>query len=115
MNAHIYLRASKKDQDAERAKGTLLEFAKHRGLSVAEVYTENHTGTKLYRPVLMRLLNQATPGDILLVESVDRLSRMEPEDWARLKLMLHEKQLRLIVEDLPTTHQQVDKSIPGNT
>jgi len=91
----------------------LLGFAEHRGLDVAEVYSENFTGTKLERPELMRLLSQAQPGDVLLVESVDRLSRMEPEDWAQLKSILRLKQLRLIVEDLPTTHQQADKSISG--
>ena len=113
MNTHIYLRASTKDQDAGRAKGMLLDFAKVHDLAVAEIYSENFTGTKLDRPELMRLLSQAQPGDVLLVESVDRLSRMEPEDWAQLKLILQQKQLRLIVEDLPTTHQQADKSISG--
>ena len=91
----------------------LLEFAKVHDLAVAEIYSENFTGTKLDRPELMRLLSQAQPGDVLLVESVDRLSRMEPEDWAQLKLILQQKQLRLIVEDLPTTHRQADKSISG--
>ena len=38
---------------------------------------------------------------------------MEPEDWAQLKLILQQKQLRFIVEDLPTTHRQADKSISG--
>ena len=113
MKAHIYLRASTKDQDAGRAKGLLLEFAKANALSVAKIYSENITGTKLDRPELMRLLSLAQPGDVLLVESVDRLSRMETEDWAQLKMILQQKQLRLIVEDLPTTHRQVDKSISG--
>ena len=113
MKTHIYLRASSKDQDAGRAKDMLLAFAADHDLVVAEIYSENITGTKLNRPELMRLLSQAQPGDVLLVESVDRLSRMEPEDWALLKLILQEKKLRLIVEDLPTTHRQADKSISG--
>ena len=113
MKTHIYLRASSKDQDAGRAKDMLLAFVADHDLVVAEIYSENITGTKLNRPELMRLLSQAQPGDVLLVESVDRLSRMEPEDWALLKLILQEKKLRLIVEDLPTTHRQADKSISG--
>ncbi len=113
MKAHIYLRASTKDQDADRAKAQLLEFASNSGFQVAGVYSENISGTKLHRPQLMGLLAVADPGDVLLVESIDRLSRLSQEDWARLKQILAEKQLRLIVADLPTTHLQADTSITG--
>lgn len=113
MKAHIYLRASTKDQDADRAKVQLLEFASNSGFQVAGVYSENISGTKLQRPQLMELLAVADPGDVLLVESIDRLSRLSQSDWARLKQILAEKQLRLIVVDLPTTHLQADTSITG--
>lgn len=113
MKAHIYLRASTKDQDADRAKAQLLEFASNSGFQVAGVYSENISGTKLQRPQLMELLAVADPGDVLLVESIDRLSRLSQSDWARLKQILAEKQLRLIVADLPTTHLQADTSITG--
>jgi len=113
MKAHIYLRASTKDQDADRAKAQLLEFASNSGFQVAGVYSENISGTKLQRPQLMELLAVADPGDVLLVESIDRLSRLSQSDWARLKQILAEKQLRLIVVDLPTTHLQADTSITG--
>ncbi|WP_327385695.1 recombinase family protein [Pseudomonas savastanoi] len=109
----MYLRASSKGQDSDRAKPLLMEFVQQHGLELAEVYSENFTGTKLLRPVLMRLLSQANPGDILLVESIDRLSRLELDDWTTLKAMLHEQKLRLVVEDLPTTHQQLDDSVPS--
>lgn len=113
MKAHIYLRASTKDQDADRAKAQLLEFASNSGFQVAGVYSENISGTKLQRPQLMGLLAVADPGDVLLVESIDRLSRLSQSDWARLKQILAEKQLRLIVVDLPTTHLQADTSVTG--
>lgn len=113
MKAHIYLRASTKDQDADRAKAQLLDFAADSGFQVAGIYSENISGTKLQRPQLMKLLAAAGPGDVLLVESIDRLSRLSQSDWARLKQILAEKQLRLIVVDLPTTHLQADSSITG--
>lgn len=113
MKAHIYLRASTKDQDADRAKVQVSEFASNSGFQVAGVYSENISGTKLQRPQLMELLAVADPGDVLLVESIDRLSRLSQSDWARLKQILAEKQLRLIVVDLPTTHLQADTSITG--
>jgi DNA invertase Pin-like site-specific DNA recombinase len=41
----------------------------------------NESRTKLARPELFRLLADAQPGDILLVEQVDRLSRLTAPDW----------------------------------
>ncbi|MFS0828718.1 recombinase family protein [Pseudomonas phoenicis] len=114
MKAHLYLRASTNDQDAERAKQLLLDFAQDKGLQVADVYAENISGTKLERPELARLLDSATSGDVLLVESVDRLSRLSQADWQHLKGVIKSKGLRLVVADLPTSHQLiVDKGITG--
>ncbi|MFG0529851.1 recombinase family protein [Pseudomonas sp. yb_2] len=114
MNAHLYLRASTNDQDAERAKQLLLEFAQDNSLQVADVYAENISGTKLERPELARLLDSAASGEVLLVESVDRLSRLSQADWQHLKGVIKSKGLRLVVADLPTSHQLIaDKGITG--
>lgn len=104
MQARLYLRASTKDQDAERALELLAQFCKTNDIEVSNTYIENFTGTKLARPQLNQLLEDAIEGEILLVESVDRLSRLPQNDWEKLKLMINEKGLRLIVVDLPTTH-----------
>lgn len=114
MNAHLYLRASTKDQDANRAKESLEAFAAEKGLTIAGVYAENISGTKLNRPELMRLLDVAQPGDILLCESVDRLSRLSMGDWDTLRAAIKAKGLRLVIADLPTSHMMVeDKGITG--
>jgi len=114
INAHLYLRASTNDQDAERAKQLLLDFAQDNSLQVADVYAENISGTKLERPELARLLDSAASGDVLLVESVDRLSRLSQADWQHLKGVIKSKGLRLVVADLPTSHQLIaDKGITG--
>lgn len=114
MNAHLYLRASTKDQDALRAKASLEVFAADKGLSIAGIYSENISGTKLNRPELMRLLDVAQPGEILLCESVDRLSRLSQEDWDTLKAAIKAKGLRLVIADLPTSHMLIeDKGITG--
>jgi DNA invertase Pin-like site-specific DNA recombinase len=113
MNAHLYLRASTKDQDANRAKGALETFAGDRGLTIAGVYAENISGTKLNRPELMRLLDTAQHGDVLLVESVDRLSRLSQADWEALKTTIKAKGLRLVIADLPTSWQMAVDGIAG--
>jgi DNA invertase Pin-like site-specific DNA recombinase len=103
-NCRMYLRASTKDQDERRAQFTLTEFAEQRSLQVVAIYADTISGTKLERPELMRLLDDAQEGDILLCESVDRLSRLGHEDWKKLRHMIDEKGMRLVVADIPTTH-----------
>lgn len=103
MTVRIYVRASTKDQDAERALSDLIDFSNEYGSEYVE-YVENESGTKLNRPILTRLLNESKQGDILLVESVDRLSRLEQSDFEILKQQIKGKGLRLVVADLPTTH-----------
>src|SRR3954447_24598343 len=98
-----YLRASTDDQDANRARAELKAFAAERGLSIAAWYVENESGAKLSRPELFRLLNDAQPGDILLVEQVDRLSRLTTADWEKLKAELTARRVRVVALDLPTS------------
>ena len=71
---------------------------------MVEVVWRTFSGTKLDRPTFSLLLNDAEEGDILLVESVDRLSRLSQDDFAILKQRIKDKGLRLVVADLPTTH-----------
>lgn len=103
MTIRIYVRASTKDQDAKRALSDLIDFSKSYDDNHVE-YIENYSGTKLNRPTLNKLLDDANQGDILLVESVDRLSRLSQDDFAILKQRIKDKGLRLVVADLPTTH-----------
>ncbi|MBH3372555.1 recombinase family protein [Pseudomonas juntendi] len=114
MKAHLYLRASTNDQDAERAKQFLLDFALDKSLQVADFYAENISGTKLERPELSRLLTSATAGDVLLVESVDRLSRLTMAEWDSLKTTIKSKGLRLVVADMPTTHEMLTLKDDGD-
>ena len=103
MATRIYVRASTKDQDAERALDDLRGFAKSIKGDVIE-YIENESGTKLERPILNQLLDDSKTGDTLLVESVERLSRLSQTDFDVLKGRIKEKGLKLVVADLPTTH-----------
>lgn len=104
MFIRSYLRASTIEQDANRANDALEQFAADHGQVVASTYTENASGTEANRPELLRLLKDARKGDVLLVESIDRLSRMEDPDWRMLKATIDSKGLRIVALDLPTSH-----------
>ncbi|QSZ59515.1 recombinase family protein [Rhizobium sp. ZX09] len=108
MHIRAYLRASTKDQNASRAKDDLLRFVEERGLKIAATYLENESGASLKRPELFRLLGDCHPGDVLLVEQVDRLSRLNAEDWDRLKTEIRTRRVRVVALDLPTSWMLAD-------
>ena len=107
MFIRAYLRASTKEQDASRAKADLQSFAEERGLRIAASYVENESVASLQRPELFRLLSDCQPGDVLLVEQVDRLSRLNATDWEKLKVEIASKRVRVVALDLPTSHQLI--------
>jgi DNA invertase Pin-like site-specific DNA recombinase len=98
-----YLRASTNEQDAARARAQVEAFAAGRAMQIAAWYIENESGAKLARPELLRLLSDCHPGDVLLVEQVDRLSRLNTADWDRLKVELASRKVRVVALDLPTS------------
>lgn len=98
-----YLRASTDEQDANRARSDLQAFAAERGRQIASWYTENESGAKLDRPELFRLLNDSQPGDILLIEQVDRLSRLKAADWQKLRAEMAMRQVNVVALDVPTS------------
>lgn len=104
----LYLRASTDEQNANRGRVALESFASERGLTVAGSYVENESGAKLARPELFRLLSDSRPGDILLIEQVDRLSRLTQTDWEKLKDEFSSRKVRVVALDLPTSWLMAD-------
>jgi len=107
MFVRAYLRASTSEQDASRARDALEQFAANHGQHIACEYLENESGAKADRPELLHLLKDAKKGDVLLVESIDRLSRLPADDWQKLKTAIDSKGLRIVALDLPTSHQGI--------
>lgn len=115
MFVRAYLRASTIEQDATRARQALATFAKERGHAVAAWYVENQSGARLDRPELARLLADAQEGDVLLLEQVDRLSRLATTEWKQLKRAVEDAGLRIVALDLPTSWGALDTaSTPTN-
>jgi DNA invertase Pin-like site-specific DNA recombinase len=104
MFIRAYLRASTSEQDASRAKQQLIDFALDKGHKIASFYTENESGASLQRPELFRLLDDCQAGDVLLIEQVDRLSRLTDADWQRLRAEIKNRGVHVVALDLPTSH-----------
>lgn len=109
-----YLRASTNEQDSSRAKQELREFVKSKNLQIASFYQENISGTAAERPELDRLIEDSEDGDVLLIEKMDRLTRLPFQVWETLKGRIKAKGISIVVVDQPMTHQSlfdVDVSI----
>lgn len=104
MRVYAYLRASTKEQDALRAKKTLSEFAENLNVKISAWFFENESGAKLWRPELFRLLETAEPGDAILIEQIDRITRLSEKDWNTLKSTILDNRIKVISMDLPTSH-----------
>ena len=86
----------------------LEKFAAEHDLKIVARYMENESGAKLRRPELFRLLNDANPFDVLLVEQIDRLSRLAASDWQMLRDEIGKRQIRVVALDLPTSWRLAD-------
>ncbi|MFM0515033.1 recombinase family protein [Paraburkholderia sp. RL17-373-BIF-A] len=102
-----YLRASTDEQDAQRARGAMERFAYEHGVRICNYYAENESGARLDRPELFRLLADSRPSDVLLVEDVDRLSRLTGTEWEKLKSLIRQCQVRVVAVNVPTTWQHL--------
>ncbi|MEG0281514.1 MAG: recombinase family protein [Morganella sp. (in: enterobacteria)] len=106
-----YLRASTSEQDASRAKNALKAFANQNGHRIAGWYIDNVSGTTMNRPELIRLLGDAEPGDVILIEQVDRLTRLDDAGWETLRKQITDKQLAIVSLDLPTSHLALSSTV----
>ncbi len=104
MLIRAYLRASTTEQDAQRAKEELKAFGMTFDHRIAGYYIENQSGTKLERPELNKLIEDSEAGDVLLIEKMDRLTRLPWGEWKTLKSRIIAKGLVIVVVDQPMTH-----------
>jgi DNA invertase Pin-like site-specific DNA recombinase len=92
------------EQDPKRALYALQQFAEAQKITLSKVFLENESGAKLARPKLFFLIDIAERGDVILVEQIDRLSRLTNDDWKTLRALLDAKGINIVSLDLPTSH-----------
>ncbi len=55
----------------------------------------------------------STRNDILLVEQIDRLTRLSNTDWMTLKTQFEQHELRIVSFDVPTSWQALSDKAPS--
>ena len=94
--ARIYLRVSTDEQDLSR-QAAIVESTRAAGCYVAGVYREKASGARPDRPELLRMISDLQPGEIVVAEKIDRISRLPLAEAERLVASIRAKGARLAV------------------
>lgn len=94
--ARVYLRVSTDEQDLARQEA-IVSSARNTGYYVAAVYREKASGARPDRPELLRMIEDLQPGEIVIAEKIDRISRLPLPDAERLIETIRSKGARLAV------------------
>lgn len=94
--ARVYLRVSTEEQDLERQEA-IVAGARAAGYYVAAVYREKASGARPDRPELIRMIEDLQPGEVVLAEKIDRISRLPLPEAERLVAAIRAKGARLAV------------------
>jgi len=94
--ARVYLRVSTDEQDLQRQEAIVTD-AKAAGYYVAAVYREKASGARADRPELLRMVADLQPGEVVIAEKIDRISRLPLEQAEQLVQSIRAKGARLAV------------------
>lgn len=94
--ARVYLRVSTDEQDLRRQEA-VQQDARATGYYVANVYREKASGATAERPELQRMIADLQPGETVIAERIDRLSRLPLQEAERLVAAIKDKGARLAI------------------
>jgi DNA invertase Pin-like site-specific DNA recombinase len=94
--ARIYLRVSTDEQDLARQEA-MVDHAKAAGYYIAGVYREKASGARADRPELLRLVADLQPGEVVIAEKIDRISRLPLPEAERLVATIRGRGARLSI------------------
>ncbi len=94
--ARIYLRVSTDEQDLTR-QVDIEHSTRAAGYYIAGVYREKASGARADRPELLRMINDLQPGEIVVAEKIDRISRLPLAEAEQLVNSIRSKGAKLAV------------------
>src|SRR5687767_11005646 len=94
--ARVYQRVSTDEQELARQEA-IVTSARSEGYYIAGVYREKASGARADRPELLRMIADLQPGEAVVAESIDRISRLPLEDAEKLVATIRERGAKLAV------------------
>jgi len=97
--ARLYLRVSTEEQDLTR-QADIEKSTRAAGYYVAGIYREKASGARIDRPELLRMIADLQPGEVVVAEKIDRLSRLPLAEAEQLVNSIRAKGAKLAVPGL---------------
>ena len=94
--ARIYQRVSTDDQDLARQE-QITHDARKAGFYIAGVYSEKASGANADRAELNRMIHDLQPGETVIAEKMDRISRLPLPEAEQLIKSIRDKGARLAI------------------
>jgi len=104
-----YIRVSTREQNEARQVIALREF----GVPEDCVFMDKLSGKDFQRPAYQALLAALSPGDVLVVKSIDRLGRNYDEILEQWRLITKEKGAAIVVLDMPLLDTRNSRDLTG--
>ena len=104
-----YIRVSSVEQNEDRQYIAL----KEEGITNKNIYTDKISGKSFDRPQYRRLMKKLTVGDVLYVQSIDRLGRNYVEIQEQWRRLTKEKGVDIVVIDMPLLDTRKNKDLLG--
>ena len=104
-----YIRVSSSDQHEDRQ----LAAMRKRGIPAGRIYVDRQSGKDFDRPRYLALMKRLRPGDQLCITSIDRLGRNYEEIQRQWRMLTREKQVDILVFDMPLLDTRRDKDLIG--
>ena len=107
--ARIYLRVSTDEQDLSR-QADIEHSTRAAGYYVAGIYREKASGARADRPELLRMISDLQPGEVVVAEKIDRISRLPLAEAEKLVASIRAKGARLAVPGLVDLSDLADEA-----
>lgn len=92
-----YVRVSTKEQNEDRQLIALRKFP----VLESNIYMDKLSGKDFNRPQYRKLMKKIRSGDLLVIKSIDRLGRNYEEILLQWRIITKEKQVDVVVLDMP--------------
>ena len=111
MEAKVYgyARVSTADQNEARQLAALAEA----GVAGQRLYVDKVSGKDFDRPEYNKLVRRLKAGDLLVIQSIDRLGRNYEEIQNQWRLLTKEKKVDICVLDMPLLDTRQSKDLIG--
>ena len=108
-NLYGYIRVSTRDQNEDRQLIALRELH----IPEKNIFIDKQSGKDFNRPQYKKLMKKLKQGDLLMIQSIDRLGRNYEEVQNQWRVLTKEKEVDICVIDMPLLDTRQGKDLLG--